>query len=443
MEEDSTTHPDEGTIHAWLDGALDAPTTAGISDHVRTCPVCAERVAEARGLIAGASRIVASLDDVPAGTRAGWAQSAPETGPAAAPAVASPRDEGSLWRWLHVTPARAAIAATVLVAIGITMTRTRSGPDEIGIAARSGAIAPPVAASLDSVVSAEASAQSAERDPLLDSALKRNIAIAQPPRAMDAVRRPAIPTPEPSAPAIGLAGVDTTASNRVAVARREVQAAREQRADLADRARVGGAVPAAPTVAAGAVLGKSARDEASTPNISTSGMVAQRSTVGVARQCYRIESSDPGASWGGQSLPLVVSSDSAARSGLTPVRVLDAAGRPTSISAQFIRGTGDSLTLRLRRLGYTGTIELGPDVGGRVGLAFSEPATAQLEQVVVTGQGTEDRNAPAASRAARKATGAGAAAAASAAPTAPPAPAQPSRGAGSRVTMRAVSCPVQ
>ena len=69
MEEDSTTHPDEGMIHAWLDDALDAPTAAGIDAHVRSCPECAARVAEARGLIAGASRIVSALDDVPAGAR--------------------------------------------------------------------------------------------------------------------------------------------------------------------------------------------------------------------------------------------------------------------------------------------------------------------------------------------------------------------------------------
>ena len=60
-------HPDEGQIHAWLDGALDPATADGLEAHVAACPDCAAAVAEARGLIAGASRILLALDDVPSG----------------------------------------------------------------------------------------------------------------------------------------------------------------------------------------------------------------------------------------------------------------------------------------------------------------------------------------------------------------------------------------
>jgi anti-sigma factor RsiW len=60
-------HPDEGEIHAWLDGALDAAAAAGVEAHVAACPACAAAVAEARGLIAGASRILMALDGVPSG----------------------------------------------------------------------------------------------------------------------------------------------------------------------------------------------------------------------------------------------------------------------------------------------------------------------------------------------------------------------------------------
>jgi hypothetical protein len=449
MEEDSTTHPDEGTIHAWLDDALDAATAAGIAEHVRTCPACAERVAEARGLIAGASRIVASLDDVPPGARAGWAQSAPERG-AAAPAAASARPEGSLWRWLHVTPARAAIAATVLVALGITMTRTRTGPDDVRVAARSGALSPRVAMS-DSASPAEASAPTAARDPLLDSALKRNIAIAQPRRTMEAVSGPRIPTPEPGPPTIGLAAVDTTAASRVAVARREVQAEREQRAVVADKSRVRGAVGAAADASSGAaeanLSGRVAAIAATPP------MMAQSRAVAGA-VCYRLESSSPGATWGGEALPLVVSADSAARSGRTPAQVLTAAGRPTSIRALFRRGGADSLTLMLSRIGYSGTIALGPDLGGRTGIASSAPSAMELESVVVTGYSTGERDS-ATTGGARKPTAT--ANTATRAPSGAPAPApaapavsaakraessaQPSATNASRVTMRVVSCP--
>jgi len=61
-------HPDEGLIHAWLDEALDASESERLAAHVRDCSACQARVAEARGLIAGASRIVAELDEVPVGT---------------------------------------------------------------------------------------------------------------------------------------------------------------------------------------------------------------------------------------------------------------------------------------------------------------------------------------------------------------------------------------
>ena len=58
-------HLDEGTIHAWLDGALSADEARRVEAHVGSCTVCADAVAEARGLIAASSRILTALDDVP------------------------------------------------------------------------------------------------------------------------------------------------------------------------------------------------------------------------------------------------------------------------------------------------------------------------------------------------------------------------------------------
>lgn len=60
-------HPEEGTIHGWLDGALPADEAAAVEAHVAGCSECAARVAEARGLIAAASRIVGALDVIPSG----------------------------------------------------------------------------------------------------------------------------------------------------------------------------------------------------------------------------------------------------------------------------------------------------------------------------------------------------------------------------------------
>jgi hypothetical protein len=59
-------HPDEGLIHAWLDGELDAEESARVEALVASDPAWAAAVAEARGLIAASSRIVGALDRVPA-----------------------------------------------------------------------------------------------------------------------------------------------------------------------------------------------------------------------------------------------------------------------------------------------------------------------------------------------------------------------------------------
>jgi anti-sigma factor RsiW len=60
-------HLDEGTIHAWLEGALPPDEAALVEEHVAGCDECAAAVAEARGLIAASSRILTALDDVPSG----------------------------------------------------------------------------------------------------------------------------------------------------------------------------------------------------------------------------------------------------------------------------------------------------------------------------------------------------------------------------------------
>lgn len=57
--------PDEGLIHAWLDGECSAEEAAHVERMVATDPDWAAAVAEARGLIAASSRIVSALDAVP------------------------------------------------------------------------------------------------------------------------------------------------------------------------------------------------------------------------------------------------------------------------------------------------------------------------------------------------------------------------------------------
>jgi hypothetical protein len=113
-------HLDEGTIHAWLDGALSADEALGVERHAAECASCASMVAEARGLIAGASRIVSALDV----TRGGVIPNRPAGSSGRAGSV-------SVWQRLRFTPARAAIAATLIVAVGSMLT-VRNAADERG-----------------------------------------------------------------------------------------------------------------------------------------------------------------------------------------------------------------------------------------------------------------------------------------------------------------------
>src|SRR5579862_5271807 len=65
--EDIMQHLDEGTIHAWIDGALSSDEASRVEAHVASCAECAAKVAEARGLVAASSRIVSALDATPGG----------------------------------------------------------------------------------------------------------------------------------------------------------------------------------------------------------------------------------------------------------------------------------------------------------------------------------------------------------------------------------------
>lgn len=105
-------HLDEGTIHAWLDDALPPEEAARVAQHAAECAPCAAAVADARGMIAGAARIVSSLDIV--------------RGDVIPAAAAKPAGHDSLWRKLHLTPARLGIAALLLVGVASMFSVTHS-----------------------------------------------------------------------------------------------------------------------------------------------------------------------------------------------------------------------------------------------------------------------------------------------------------------------------
>ena len=97
-------HPDEGQIHAWLDDAsFESGESAIVAAHVESCGVCAERVAEARGLVAASSRILTALDNVPS---------------VRSPVVARPR-------WTARRYARIAAGILVVIAGAATVTKVQ------------------------------------------------------------------------------------------------------------------------------------------------------------------------------------------------------------------------------------------------------------------------------------------------------------------------------
>jgi len=119
-------HLDEGAIHTWLDGALSPDEARRVEEHAASCEACSALVAEARGLVAAASRILTALDDVPERVipaRAGGSpvpdQLAELRARKAAEQVAEKRR-----RWLR--PRFAATAAVVLVAVGTLAVLQRS-----------------------------------------------------------------------------------------------------------------------------------------------------------------------------------------------------------------------------------------------------------------------------------------------------------------------------
>src|SRR5690348_15096173 len=308
-------HPDEGTIHAWLDRQLDDTSSATLEAHLQRCDECAERVAEARGLIAGTSRILSSLDFDEA-----RASDKPPVEPwrpvvvAAAPRRAVP--------FFRLTPARSAIAAVLVVAVATAIVReherSTSTPSESAVVSTAPAA---VAAAPAALPAAPAVAQ-------LDTtagtrvAAARTFAKAQRETTVNAdlARVGAVPTPMSTSPA-----QQTIAAAKVA----------DSMTGASNRMELRGAVPGAPGAGSGAAAGVAsgiARVAAPAPT-----------PIGVEEpQCYRVESATgAAATWGPVALPFVLALDAPATS--SAARVLTPAGQDAEARAVYQRRSGDSL----------------------------------------------------------------------------------------------------
>lgn len=175
-------HPDEGTIHAWLDGELSIDEAAALEEHLGTCDECIAHVAEARGLIAGSARIMGILDEAPGGVIPAAASAAtPSATPASARAsgnsgltslgelLTAPTGEGPSVKvyppevvqaparrpWWMSNQIRAA-AAVVLVLGGVMVSWGRLNKGEVALKDSAQATPPFVAAVADTFSSASA-----------------------------------------------------------------------------------------------------------------------------------------------------------------------------------------------------------------------------------------------------------------------------------------------
>jgi len=216
-------HPEEGTIHAWLDGELSVAEVAALESHVGECADCAAKLAEARGLIAASSRIVSALDSVP-GDVIPEPLSLPEKSAVMRSEVklsaANPRAAKS-HRWYSSAQFRAA-AAVILVA-GASLLVAR-GRDETSMqravrAPSSSEIAGPVAApesdmSRAADASVSAPAEMSQRKASSETALRKSAATA------------AAPAPPPRVTSITSGKDESFRERRVGVAGSSTQSRR-------------------------------------------------------------------------------------------------------------------------------------------------------------------------------------------------------------------------
>ncbi|MEA3247339.1 MAG: hypothetical protein U9Q74_14390 [Gemmatimonadota bacterium] len=253
--------PDEGLIHAWLDGELDAAEAARVERLVKDDPEWAAAVAEARGFIAASDRILSALDDVPANVipAAPKAAGGEAQRGGAAQAAGGPDGAHTQARGTHSLPWWALRAAAVLVVVaGVTVVLNR-GPEvtvETGLppaglpplpSARAGnqAAAPPAQASAPGAAAAESPKDVAAAGTLKEAGAAPAAADrrAAPPAVANEVARdePKRELAAPGAPAANSAALASALQAQAGATggqgKAAVEAAKKAPAADADRAR--------------------------------------------------------------------------------------------------------------------------------------------------------------------------------------------------------------
>lgn len=304
-------HIDEGTIHAWLDGALDASRSREIEAHVAQCQPCAAAVAEARGLVAASSRILSALDDVPSGI-------VPKR-------AVAPRRQ---WR---AAPWVTGIAAAMMLGIGLTQWRRDDVATGSDFATTSELLIARAPLNDSAVAPAAFSAGAASPAVLAPTIPSRSTARLNTASRPPAQRRATIASAERSEQAARGAGSLSASANQKAVA-----------GAVADNALVMGAKPEAPDVAGLAGCYRAAGAPA--PSGATSARAPERTRASVARA---VAPAPAAAVAFAPRMPDLIQLDTVPQSPGYVVRDLDA-GAPIG---WWSRAGGDSIRVELSSRG--------------------------------------------------------------------------------------------
>jgi hypothetical protein len=282
--------PDEGLIHAWLDGELDAAEAARVEALVKSDPAWAAAAAEARGFIAASARIVSALDHVPANV-------VPK------PAPAAQRHSG--YRGANWWTLRAAAALVIVAGTAVLYSRTSDEGIPVLAVDKDQAASPLAARSLE-VRPAPSAAPRSEPPATVasgsvrESDSKRTNALADaagPQKAQETLASAsadqaklsgAALAPQPAAPTAGLqqlAGQAPTRSQAQAPAQSQAQEARRVQAQFAQQGAAAGGTGAASALGrADASAANRAREAAKTENeIAATDAMAKVGAV----ECYR------------------------------------------------------------------------------------------------------------------------------------------------------------
>jgi hypothetical protein len=230
-------HLDEGTIHAWLDGALPPDESARVESLAASCTECSALVAEARGLIAASSRILSSLDAVPAGVIPGADADVDQLAALRARRRASSR---SWWQ-----DRRFAVAASLVLVAGVSSLVWRSSSthevtslaDSVAESMQSAPVAPAAvtpppatAPSPDAASTRQAPARDAKAGVGSDTRAVAGARLASPSSDSSVAGKVAARAPDPVAAPVAneLRRVDSSGGRQVAIDSTRSQLAREQ-----------------------------------------------------------------------------------------------------------------------------------------------------------------------------------------------------------------------